>query len=230
MDELRRHLLSSWRPLFDVLAHTGLRIGEAQALVRSDLTNELIEVRKGKTPKARRSVPIAPVLLSTAQIRTYELAYRAFLDACIAAGLHDHREAAMLEHRDALEEWKKSRKKGVKSPPAPEAPEPLPVQPLFSPHSLRHTFGFTCARGNLSLLEIRDLLGHSTTGVTERYAKFRPNQDLRHEQVAKVAAAFALKMPVLDPITPSIPQTPPPERHRKARMVKRVVRKNVASS
>ena len=105
----------------------------------------------------------------------------------------------------------KSGKKGLKSPATPEAPDPIPVQPLFSPHLLRHTFGASCARGNLSLLEIRDLLGHSTTGVTERYAKFRPNQDLRREQVAKIAAAFAQKMPVLDSITPSVPQTPPPE-------------------
>ena len=131
----------------------------------------------------------------------------------------------MLEHREALEEWKKSKKKGANAVPAPQAPDPLPVQPLFSPHSLRHTFGVACARGNLSLLEIRDLLGHSTTGITERYAKFRPNEDLRHEQLARIAAAFAQKMPVLDPVTPSIPQPPPHERHRKTRMVKRVVRK-----
>ena len=139
----------------------------------------------------------------------------------------------MLEHREKLEEWKKSNKKekkGVKSAPAPEAPDPLPVQPLFSPHSLRHTFGVACARAGLSLLEIQGLLGHSTTGVTERYAKFRPNEDLRRQQVPKIAAAFAQKMPVLDPITPSIPQTPPLERHHKARMVKRVERKTKNSS
>ena len=243
--QLRRHLPESWRPFFELLVHTGLRIGEAEALVRSDLRTESVQVRKGKTPKARRSVPVAPVLLPMItgilrspgkpfdfvfdeRMSTHELAYHVFLDTCIAAGLHDRGEAAMLEHREALEEWKQSnkkQKKGVKSPPAPEAPDPLPVQALFSPHSLRHSFGVSAARGNLSLLEIRDLLGHSTTGVTERYAKFRPNQDLRREQVAKIAAAFAQKMPVLDPITPSIPQTPPPERHRKTRMVKRVERK-----
>jgi len=58
----------------------------------------------------------------------------------------------------------------------------------------------------MTLLEIRDLLGHSTTGVTERYAKFRPNQDLRREQVAKIAAVFAQKMPVLHPITHPYPK------------------------
>ena len=59
----------------------------------------------------------------------------------------------------------------------------------------KHVPRICCARGNLSLLEIRDLLGHSTTGVTERYAKFHLDQDLRRQQVAKIAAAFAQRCP-----------------------------------
>jgi integrase len=64
----------SWRPLYELLAHTGLRIGEALGLTWADIdhANGLINVHRQldrhrrhapaplKTPSSRREVVLAP--------------------------------------------------------------------------------------------------------------------------------------------------------------------------
>ena len=225
----RAHLPSYWQPFFDLLVYTGLRLGEGQALQYRDVTHERIQVREGKTPKARRDVWIMPEMepwvkqvvetparpfdfVWPPRLRNKDEAYRVFVDTCLAAGLHDQGEAAMTAHRVLHETWQKTKRRAKDPLPEPTPPDPLPVRALFSPHSLRHSFGVAAARAGLSLVEIRDLLGHSTTGVTERYAKFQPRDEHRRDQMARISAAYAQKMPDVKVVSPPAPQTAPPLR------------------
>ena len=48
-------------------------------------------------------------------------------------------------------------------------------------HDLRHTFASRLVEGGVDLITVRDLLGHSTVKVTERYT--HSNQKLRKEAV-----------------------------------------------
>lgn len=56
-----------------------------------------------------------------------------------------------------------------------------------SPHTCRHTFASWLVTAGVSLYEVRDLLGHSTIKLTERYAHLAP-ENLR-TAVDKIAAA-----------------------------------------
>ena len=51
---------------------------------------------------------------------------------------------------------------------------------------VRYSFGVTAARAGLTLLEIRNLLGHSATGVTRRYAQYAPDEDRAKHQAAAI--------------------------------------------
>jgi integrase len=162
------------------------------------------------------------------RIRNKSAAYKAFVSASVAAGLHDEGKAAILTHRDALQAWSKKHRaahatwvkqgeKGKEPPRAPKEPDPLPVEAKFSPHSLRHSFAVACARAGLSLVEIAGLLGHSSTVPTARYAKFMPHDQHRRDQVARISATYAQKMPVVKMVSPLAPQTAPPVRFMKPR-------------
>jgi len=44
---------------------------------------------------------------------------------------------------------------------------------LYSPHCFRHTYGFTLVDAGIPITVIRDLMGHCSVTVTERYTKAR---------------------------------------------------------
>lgn len=63
---------------------------------------------------------------------------------------------------------------------------------------MRHAYGVAASRAGLSLLEIKDLLGHSDIGVTQRYARFAPNNDrskIQAELIGKELGVGNLKTP-----------------------------------
>ena len=60
----------------------------------------------------------------------------------------------------------------------------------FTIHSLRDTFASTLAQsGNHDINEIRELLGHTTTTMTQKYAHLIPD-DLTRKATATFDAAF----------------------------------------
>ena len=77
LDKLARAIPPQWYAVFATMSFTGLRFGEASALMWDDIDHKhgLIYIRRGnwrgqvvepKTAKSRRSVPMVPQLVSTA--------------------------------------------------------------------------------------------------------------------------------------------------------------------
>ena len=46
----------------------------------------------------------------------------------------------------------------------------------FRFHDLRHTFASELVRGGVDLYQVKELLGHSTIQLTERYSHVRPEE------------------------------------------------------
>ena len=119
-------------------------------------------------------------------MRNPPTAYQVFAMACLECGLHDQGKQASeefdishaswtAEHGGEWKKWEKANeddRQGAEPPAEPLRPDPLPWKRFSAPIPYGHTFGVICARGGKSLLEIGDLLGHSSVVATARYAKF----------------------------------------------------------
>ena len=57
-------------------------------------------------------------------------------------------------------------------------------------HDLRHTCAAWLVSGGVSLIEVRDLLGHSSVTMTERYAHLAPENLQRAVKVLEGTAHF----------------------------------------
>ena len=146
---------------------------------------------------------------------------RGFVKACMECGLHDQGKKATeefdtlyaswtAEHGAERRNWEKAReddRQGAEPPAQPLRPDPLLVEALFSLQSLRHTLGVMCARGGMSLLEIGELLGHSSVVATARYAKFMPLNVHRRAQAARCSSGFAGIASLPKQLSPDSPQT-----------------------
>lgn len=184
---LRTKLEPRWHSLFDLLIQTGLRIGEAQGLRCEDLTPQQVFVHRDvKTPSRKRRVPLNDSLSKMLQAYIRD------------RPKEEHVFSPYLRSRDnAYHAF-------VVASLAAGLCEGDPPKATHSPHSLRHTFGVTAARAGLTLLEIRDLLGHSDIGVTQRYAQYAPDSDRSKHQAAAIGKLLAID--TLN--TPPVPQTP----------------------
>ena len=60
----------------------------------------------------------------------------------------------------------------------------------FRMHDLRHTCAAWLVSGGVSLIEVRDLLGHSSVTMTERYAHLAPENLQRAVKVLEGTAHF----------------------------------------
>lgn len=183
------------------LRWSGLRIGEALSLpIRDvDLAEGLIYVRKSKTPKGKRAVPITP------QLRPR---ITRWLEVVAERGLYDpngpffptktgkpwssqyaekivrrvgYRAGVRVVGCTCGSTKKTSHEKGC---PRTKSGERLSD---VTPHTLRRTFGSYLLNQGVRLEVVAALLGHSSTQITERaYAELQA-QTIRKEMLAALS-------------------------------------------
>ncbi len=137
--------------------HTGVRKGELLSLEWShvDLTAGLIHLQASNTKSAKsRTVPIT---IDARRVLDERIAFRA-KNCPRTKWVFCNREGN--RYVDIKKSFVTARKlAGIKN---------------FRFHDLRHTFAAWLVTNNVPLIEVRDLLGHSTIRMTERYAHLAP--------------------------------------------------------
>lgn len=173
-------------PLVAFAIGTGLRAGELCALRRADVhvdgPHPRVVVRYGGVPERPtkagriREVPLFGLALEAAR------AWLAFLPRYSSnpLGLMFPRQRG--RYRDEAHVLKWARYAPPSKRPAPRAAEPTwkglleaaGITRVFRWHDLRHTCASSLVSGSWgrawSLVEVRDMLGHTSVTVTERYA------------------------------------------------------------
>lgn len=144
-------------PLVRLALHTGLRRGELFALrwTDVDLGRARLTVR-GTTAKSgqTRHVPLntdAVGVLASWGVRTDGLVFPSWNDVGDEVPLTDVKTAWLAVVKAA-------------------------TVPNFRFHDLRHTFASKLVQASVDLAVVRELLGHSTILMTEKYAHLRPEQ------------------------------------------------------
>jgi len=136
--------------LVEVLLSTGLRLGELLALKYDDVNFETnlisIWINKGERP---RSVPMTSIARSILKRRQTANPAKPFT----------------ITSYQAENAWKSVRKQMG-----------LEKDKEFVLHHLRHSFASRLAGKDISLYVIKELLGHSTIQVTEKYAHLAPGK------------------------------------------------------
>lgn len=161
-----------WWPLIATLVYTGLRVGEAQGLVGSDvrLAERRISIhernRHVKTPSSVRDVPIPEPLA--------ELLAQHFVR--LPAGPADSVFPGPLGDYQALRRTWRRICRAAKVHGA-------------TLHDCRHTFGVHCAQAGVPIARLQKLLGHATAEMALRYMKHAPEAYFA-EDAAKVAASL----------------------------------------
>ena len=176
-DQLRRLLRAARETgsprtiaLVTLLAHNGLRIGEALAADIEDLHVErghrvLALTRKGGR---RGRTPLAPV---TAEA----------IDACVGV-----RESGAIFVTKTGRRFTQSAAWKMLRSVARRANELTDVASRISPHSLRHSFITGALDAGVSLRDVQDAAGHADPRTTRRYDRGRHSLD-RHATYAVTA-------------------------------------------
>lgn len=183
---IRMYLDPEQQFLFDVLVGTGARFGEALGLHWEDVhlgAKPRITIRWAydrvdhamKAPKSNqiRTVPISK-----------ELA-RQFADRLKRDGMG---EPAKIPYRGSREphtgpvyvnrndtEWRYAWRAAVRVATVGKGAKKRKVGAVRT-HDLRHTYASRLVQKGAALQTVKDLLGHSTVGLTERYARLAPNK------------------------------------------------------
>lgn len=154
-DEIRTYMAAlrpAFRPLFELLVGTGMRLGEAEGLRLCDLSFEDGEARASiedaETPTGIRSVPL-PLWVAESLEDHIEAIDREGTDPVITIP----RRTVEKEHNRACEVA------GIHDYPI---------------HDHRHTTAVQLARSGMPLNLIQRKLGHTRIEQTKRYARFHP--------------------------------------------------------
>jgi integrase len=159
---LLEHASAGYRPLFEFLAYTSLRIGEALGLTWADIDHQagLIRVHRQlsrhrehaplKTEAGRREVVLAAPLAR--RLREHRLAsrYKQSSDFVFANTL-----GRGLDYRDVGEGFRQAVKRA-----GLQAPGTLTL------HSLRHTFASLLIARKLDVVFVSRQLGHANPSIT----------------------------------------------------------------
>jgi integrase len=156
-DEERRYLAAAKQPLLDVatlILEMGLRPGEACAIRGQDVHlygSPFVHIADGKTPNARRDVPITARAKDVLKRRLSTAEGDYIFPRRIGTG-HDW-TLPMNEldpaHRSALRDSK--------------------IVPGFRIYDLRHTYVTRAIEGGTDPLTLMKLMGHEELSTTERY-------------------------------------------------------------
>lgn len=142
--------------LWRFMANTGVRRGEMAKARRRDVRNAMLHVESlptGRTKSGRwRWIPLN----------------KAAEEALASLG-----EDRLVDvHPDTITDWFAEDLAALNKK---RAEDKLPLLPEGSPHWLRHTFCTHLAQSGVSLHEIKQLAGHSSITVTEKYAHHLPD-------------------------------------------------------
>jgi len=133
-----------------VALHTGCRAGELYSLQWGDVTGDRLTVRAERAKSGRsRTVPLTP-------------------EAAAAIARQPRRALWVWTHPDG------SQVQDVREALA-FACRRAGIEPVITPHVLRHTCASWLAQAGVAPFLIRDWLGHSTLAMTERYAHLSPD-------------------------------------------------------
>lgn len=136
--------------------YTGIRRGELLGLKIQDVNfaNKALFVN-GRTSKSKKSryVPLHFTLLTN--LKSYLRIRKSMYLQCDALIVSTKEDKGLTEY--GLKHWVKkyNRLSGVR----------------FHLHQFRHTFACNLAKGNADLISIKNLLGHSSTRMTEQYLR-----------------------------------------------------------
>lgn len=194
-EELARLLAATappWRLLLEFLAHTGLRISEALALIWSDIDPDTHHVRirrrlyRGidapKSRYARRDVPLSPAMLTRLQTLRAGSNFPADSDPVFASERGTALSYANLYHR-------------VLKPAATRAD-----LPWIGFHTLRHTCATRLFRAGLNPKQVQLWLGHHSSSFTlDTYVHLLPGDLPEATFLDRLAAASAGNRAVTGP-------------------------------
>jgi integrase len=146
----RRVYYAEVADLIEVLVDTGMRLGEALAINYEDVSfdSNLISiwVNKGDRP---RSIPMTKRVRAVLERRQEEGVLNPF----------------SVKSHQVSTAWNWARKKmGFES------------DSQFVPHALRHTCASRMVNAGVDLFLVKEILGHSTIQITERYAHLAPHK------------------------------------------------------
>lgn len=173
-EEIRRLLGvcgSSLRPIVLAALHTGMRRGELLALTWKDIDFEtgIVHVRESKSGRPRR-VPLTATLHFV--LEGLHSANSSTLGASVFVRGEPKNDGRKVQKRHVVDAgWLHSRFQ--------KAREEAGLEQTFRFHDLRHTFASHLAMSGIDLLTVRDLLGHSSVQMTERYAHLSPSHRTR---------------------------------------------------
>jgi len=137
------YLASHWKPVFQVLWETGIRLGECLALTKRDLENGGISVaREKRIDHPRHWLPLTPELYA-------QLEY-----------IRDHTKPVRLFPYSEGAAWYALKKAAIKAG----------IRKTIHPHSFRHAMGYRIkdmTNGDLTM--VKEILGHKDIRSAQRY-------------------------------------------------------------
>lgn len=175
-DQLTVYMASvrgAFRPLFQLLVGTGMRIGEAQNLRVCDLRFG----RDGARALVERSGT-----KSRAGVR------RVFLPAWVAEALREHIERSGASGTDPVFTWPRGtiRKEHYRACRIAGIAK-------YTMHDHRHTAAVHLSRVGMPLHLVQKQLGHATIAMTMKYAEFNPEYGDVTTYFERVAGAFGVR-------------------------------------